>query len=107
MPISSIYKTEKLLKEEGILSIEQDPNQKRDQETGLVLQNRSVDLSKLGLDIYVLEALAEHEKRLQKVESKMFTEEDINRIVNERLEQFKKEMILQVTAKEVEFIKEN
>ncbi len=67
MPISSIYKIEKLLKEKGILTVEQDSNQKRDQETGLVIQNRSIGLDKIGLGVYVLEALADHEKRMQEM----------------------------------------
>ena len=107
IPISSIYKIEKLLKEQGILTIDQDPNQKRDQETGLVIQNRSVDLNKLGLGVYVLEALVEHEKRLQKVESEMFTKEEADRLVTEKLEKFKKDFFLHLNAKEVEFIKED
>ena len=107
IPISSIYKIEKLLKEQGILTIEQDQNQKRDQETGLVIQNRSVDLNKLGLGVYVLEALVEHEKRLQKVETEMFTKEEADRMVNEKLEKFKRDFFLQLNAREVAFTKED
>lgn len=103
MPISSVYKIEKLLKEKGILTVSQDENQKRDQETGLIIQNRSVDLEKLGLGTYVLEALAEHEERLQNVESKLFTEEDVRRIVADEMQKIS----LTSTAKEIEFIKED
>jgi hypothetical protein len=103
MPVSSVYKIEKLLKDKGILTIEQDPNQKRDQETGLVIQNRSVGLKELGLDVYVLEALAEHEERIQKVESKILSKEDIRKIAEEEF----KRLYLDKFAKEVEFKKED
>ena len=102
MPISSVYKIEKLLKDAGILTIETDENQKRDQETGLMIQNRSLDLAKVGLDVYFFEALANHERRLQEVESNMVSKEDVQKM----MAKLERELTLKFTAKEVEFKKE-
>lgn len=106
MPISSVYKIEKLLKEKGILTVEQDNMQKRDQETGLVIQNRSVGLDKIGLEVYVLEALADHEKRMQ--EMKQDLDDKISKKeVEQMMEKMKKDILLQFISQEVEFVKED
>ena len=68
MPIKTIYKIEKLLKEHNILKITQDPNNQRDQETGLIIQNRSIDLDKVGLEEFVVNKLIEHDTMLTKQE---------------------------------------
>ena len=102
MPISSVYKIEKLLKDAGILTIQTDEDQRRDQETGLVIQNRSLDLAKVGLDVYFFEALANHERRLQEVESNMVSKEDVQKM----MAKLERELTLKFTAKEVEFEKE-
>lgn len=78
MPISSIYKAEKFLKDEGILTITPDPNNKRDQETGLVIQNRSIDLNKVGLGEFVIAALENHEARLQNIENNAVTIDQVD-----------------------------
>lgn len=74
MPISSIYKAEKILKNCGIMTITQDKDNRKDQTTGLVLQNRSIDLEKIGLGEFVIGKLAEHEQRLNNT----YTKEEID-----------------------------
>ena len=106
MPISSVYKIEKLLKEKGILTVEQDNMQKRDQETGLVIQNRSVSLDKIGLEVYVLEALADHEKRMQEMKQDLDDKISKKEVV-QMMEKMKKDILLQFIAKDVNFIKED
>lgn len=96
-PISTIYKAEKTLKELGILTIENDPNKRRDQETGLVIQNREIDLQKLGLDVFV-EIAMNHEQRLQSLETSR--EEDMRRIKAE----LKRELLLELTTPDAEII---
>jgi len=66
--LSTIYRTEKTLKDLGILTIENDPNMKRDQETGLVIQNREVDLQKVGLDVFVQILIKQQEQINQKAD---------------------------------------
>lgn len=78
MPVSSIYKAEKFLKDEGILTITPDPNNKRDQETGLIIQNRSINLNKIGLGEFVIAALENHETRLQNIENNAITREEVD-----------------------------
>lgn len=96
MPISSIYKAEKFLKENGVLTIEQDPNMRRDQETGLVLQNRSIDLNKIGLDEFVVLALDNHEGRIQDIESNMVSRDEVKNM----MEKFKDDLLTKILAKE-------
>lgn len=96
-PISTIYKAEKTLKELGILTIENDPNKRRDQETGLVIQNREIDLQKLGLDVFV-EIAMNHEQRLQSLETNR--EEDMRRIKAE----LKREILLELTTPDAKIV---
>lgn len=96
MPISSIYKAEKFLKENGVLTIEQDPNMRRDQETGLILQNRSIDLNKIGLDEFVVLALDNHEGRIQDIESNMVSRDEVRNM----MEKFKDDLLTKILAKE-------
>ena len=96
MPVSSIYKAEKFLKENGVLTIEQDPNMRRDQETGLVLQNRSIDLNKIGLDEFVVLALDNHEGRIQDIESNMVSRDEVKNM----MEKFKDDLLTKILAKE-------
>jgi hypothetical protein len=96
MPISSIYKAEKFLKENGVLTIEQDPNMRRDQETGLILQNRSIDLNKIGLDEFVVLALDNHEGRIQDIESNMVSRDEVKNM----MEKFKDDLLTKILAKE-------
>lgn len=96
-PISTIYKAEKTLKDLGILTIEEDPNKHRDQETGLIIQNREIDLQKLGLDVFV-EIAMNHEQRIQSLESSR--EEDMRRIKAE----LKRELLLELTTPDAEII---
>lgn len=90
-PIRTIYKAEKSLKNAGILAIENDPKQRRDQETGLIIQNRELDLEKIGLDIFVQIAV-NHEQRIQELEARK--EEDYRRMKAE----LKRELLLELTT---------
>lgn len=76
MPIPTIYKVEKFLKDAGIMTITTDTQQKRDQETGLILQNRSIDLNKVGLGEFIVNKLIEHEERLNNT----YTKEEIDKM---------------------------
>ena len=103
MPVSSIYKAEKFLKDNGILTIQQDPNMKRDKETGLIIQNRSIDLNKIGLDEFVVITLGDHEGRIQDVESKVkekVDKKDVAEIVRNEMEKFKDDFLTKFLAKE-------
>jgi len=95
-PISTVYKVEKVLKDAGILTVETDPNMKRDKETGLVIQNREIDLQKIGLDVFV-KVLVNHEQRLQNLEQ-MQTEQ-----IQEIKEELKKEILRELTCKTVQY----
>jgi len=95
-PIRTIYKAEKTLKDMGILKVESDPTMKRDQETGLVIQNREIDLQKIGLDVFV-KVLVNHEQRLQNLEQ-MQTEQ-----IQEIKEELKKEILRELTCKTVQY----
>lgn len=99
-PIRTIYRAEKTLKDLGILTIENDPTMKRDQETGLIIQNREIDLQKVGLDIFV-KVLVNHEQRLQATEQKIQ-----NAATKEDLEKLKKDIMLLLIAKDAEVIDE-
>ena len=101
MPISSIYKAEKFLRDNGIMTIEQDSNMRRDQETGLIIQNRSIDLNKIGLDEFVLLAIDNHEGRLQKVESDMISRDEVSKM----MKKLKEDLMFELTAKDAEFYK--
>lgn len=92
-PIRTIYKAEKTLKDMGILKVETDPNMKRDQETGLIIQNREIDLQKVGLDVFV-KIMVNHEQRIQNLEQAQ--EEKMKEIK----EQLKRELLLELTAKD-------
>ncbi len=93
-PIRSIYRAEKSLKDAGILTVENDPQQRRDQETGLILQNREIDLQKVGLDVFV-QIMANHEQRLQEIElHERNREEDLKKLKA----QLKKEILLELTT---------
>lgn len=94
-PIRTIYKAEKTLKNLGILTVEDDPNRQRDQETGLIIQNREIDLQKIGLETFV-KVIVNHEQRLQNVEQNTVSKDDF--------EKFKKEMRLLLTAKDAKII---
>ena len=89
--LSTIYRTEKALKDLGILTIENDPQNKRDQETGLIIQNRELDLQKVGLDVFV-QIMANHEQRLRDLEQN--EAENIRKLK----EQIKRELILELTT---------
>lgn len=99
-PISTIYKAEKTLKDLGILTIENDSTMKRDQETGLIIQNRQIDLQKVGLEVFV-KVLVNHEQRLQKTEQKIQ-----NAATKEDLEKLKKDIMLLLIAKDAEVVNE-
>lgn len=90
-PLRTIYKAEKTLKDYGILTIENDPQNKRDQETGLIIQNRELDLQKVGLDVFV-QIMANHEQRLRDLEQN--EAENIRKLK----EQIKRELILELTT---------
>lgn len=81
MPISTIYKVEKFLKTAGIMTITNNPLQQRDQETGLILQNRSIDLNKIGLGEFVVSKLIEHEERLNNT----YTKEEVDALITKAL----------------------
>ena len=97
-PIRTIYRAEKTLKDLGILTVENDPTMKRDQDTGLVIQNREINLQKVGLDVFV-KVLVNHEQRLQETEQMIK-----NAATKEDLEKLKRELMLMLTAKEVEVL---
>lgn len=97
MPISSIYKAEKILKENGSFSITNDPNNYRDKETGLILQNRSIDLDKVGLGKFVINKLVEHEERLNNT----YTKEEVDALIADAL----KQRIIPSNVKEVSYKK--
>ena len=98
MPISSIYKAEKILKNEGILMISEDPLHKRDTTTGALIQNRSIDLSKIGLQEFVVAALVKHEQDIQDIKETTYTKQEVDKIINDL-----KFTILSQTAKEVNY----
>lgn len=99
-PLSTIYKAEKSLKNSGILTVENDPKQRRDQETGLVIQNREIDLQKIGLDVFV-QIMVNHEQRLQEIEAKERNKENEIRRMKE---QIKREILLELTTPNAEII---
>lgn len=94
-PLSTVYKVEKILKNAGILTINEDPNMKRDKEAGVIVQNREIDLQKVGLDVFV-KVLVNHEQRLRDVEQNTVSKDDF--------EKFKREMRLLLTAKDAKII---
>ena len=94
-PLSTVYKVEKILKNAGILTVNEDPNMKRDKETRVIVQNREIDLQKVGLDVFV-KVLVNHEQRLRDVEQNTVSKDDF--------EEFKKEMRLLLTAKDAKII---
>lgn len=94
-PLSTVYKVEKILKNAGILTVNEDPNMKRDKETRIVIQNREIDLQKVGLDVFV-KVLVNHEQRLRDVEQNTVSKDDF--------EKFKREMRLLLTAKDAKII---
>ena len=69
---------------------------RRDQETGLVLQNRSIDLNKIGLDEFVVLALDNHEGRIQDIESNMVSRDEVKNM----MEKFKDDLLTKILAKE-------
>ena len=93
-PVSTIYKAEKTLKDLNILTVENDPMMRRDQETGLIIQNREIDLQKVGLDAFV-KVLVNHEQRLQETEQRLQ-----DTITKEDFEKFKRDIWLQLNAKD-------
>lgn len=101
MPVSSIYKAEKILKNDGIMTITQDEENRRDQTTGLVLQNRSIDLDKIGLGEFVVHKLIEHEERLNNTYTKEESDDRMRQLIREAFNS-----ICVSDAKEVEFKKE-
>ena len=101
MPIPTIYKVEKFLKDAGIMTISQDPLQRKDAETGLVLQNRSIDLDKVGLGEFVVHKLIEHEERLNNTYTKEESDDRMRQLIREAFNS-----ICVSDAKEVEFKKE-
>lgn len=94
-PISSLYKIEKTLKDLGILTVENDPEQKRDQETGLLIQNREIDLQKVGLEEFVVNALINHEQRITDIENNTVTKEELSR----QLEELKTELLWKLSTR--------
>lgn len=78
-PVSTIYKAEKSLKDLGILTVENDPKQRRDQETGLIIQHREIDLQKIGLDVFVQILIKQQEQIDQKADKKDV--EDLKQLV--------------------------
>ena len=68
---------------------------KRDKETRVIVQNREIDLQKVGLDVFV-KVLVNHEQRLRDVEQNTVSKDDF--------EEFKKEMRLLLTAKDAKII---
>lgn len=105
-PLKTIYKTEKTLKDLGILNIENDSAQQRDQETGLIIQNREIDLQKVGLDKFVIKAIINHEQRLQNLEQgREQIKEEVKEEVEELMNNFFRELNLKLftpTAKIIE-----
>ena len=102
MPISSIYKVEKILKDAGILSITPNPEHKRDSDTGLIIQDRSIDLDKIGLSEFVILKLKEHEEKLNNTYTKEESDAQMKKFFEEEL----KKLHLS-SAKEVECYPEN
>lgn len=94
-PIRTIYKAEKTLKDLGILTVENDPEQKRDQETGLLIQNREIDLQKVGLEEFVVNALINHEQRITDIENNTVTKEELSR----QLEELKTELLWKLSTR--------
>lgn len=80
-PIRTIYKAEKSLKDLGILTVENDPKQRRDQETGLIIQHREIDLQKIGLDVFVQILIKQQEQIDQKADKKEV--EDLRQLVKD------------------------
>ena len=80
-PLSTIYKAEKSLKNSGILTVENDPKQRRDQETGLIIQNREIDLQKVGLDVFVQILIKQQEQIDQKADKEEVDE--LKRVVKQ------------------------
>ena len=94
--LSTIYRTEKALKDLGILTIENDPNMKRDQETGLVIQNREIDLQKVGLEAFV-QVLVHHEQKIQEFDEKLentVTKDELD----DKLKRFEQLLMLKLTT---------
>ena len=95
-PVRTIYKAEKTLKDLGILTIENDPNMKRDQETGLVIQNREIDLQKVGLEAFV-QVLVHHEQKIQEFDEKLentVTKDELD----DKLKRFEQLLMLKLTT---------
>lgn len=98
-PISTIYKTEKTLKDLGILTVEENESKQRNQETGLILQNRKLDLQKLGLDTFV-KVIVNHEQRLQNIELNTVTKEELY----DAIAKLENKVQLLINAKEATYV---
>lgn len=85
--VSSIYRAEKILQDADILSIEDDPNHLRDQETGLIIQNRCVDLEKIKLEEFVINSLIKHEQDIQTIKENVYTKEEVNQLIENKLQE--------------------
>ena len=75
--------------------------QRKDKETGIVLQNRSIDLDKVGLGEFVVHKLIEHEERLNNTYTKEESDDRMRQLIREAFNS-----ICVSDAKEVEFKKE-
>lgn len=84
--ISSIYRAEKILQDADILSITDNPEQQRDQETGLIIQNRCIDLEKIKLDEFVIESIVKHEKDIQSIKENVYTKQEVKDLIKEELQ---------------------